>query len=157
MVQANEFDNAIDTFVAQVLGKLDAGGIKETNLEAIWDSLLEDRANQERTLFRKFEALLGKDPNEADKEIVAQLIEDFEIAGKNAMAEIAAAGVDTNAAGTATELSNLARHAGESAVQRRRPARSSAPAGASHSRGGVETWRAGGQTPSPTRTFRYSD
>ena len=82
VVQANEFDNAIDTFVAQVLGKLDAGGIKETNLEAIWDFSLEDRANQERTLFRKFEALLGKDPNEADKEIVAQLIEDFEIAWK---------------------------------------------------------------------------
>ncbi|MGO9460670.1 MAG: ImmA/IrrE family metallo-endopeptidase [Rhodomicrobium sp.] len=114
VIQANEFDNAVDTFVTQVLGKLSVDSVRETNLEAIWDSLLADRADSECTLFRKFEALLGSDPGEADERIVNRLIEDSKSLGKDAMAEIAAAAVDPNAVGTATELSNLAHHAGES-------------------------------------------
>lgn len=107
VVRARDFDEAVDAFTEQVRGRLDLNKIRDTNLHAIWDDLLSDRADPNATLFRKFEALLGKDPGEADPEIVNGLIEDAAKLGKSAMAEIAA-----NEVVTAAELTKFAQTAG---------------------------------------------
>ena len=107
VVQASDLDETVDAFVEQVRERLAAEDVKSTNLDAIWNDLLADRADCDATLFRKFEALLGKDPDEADPNIVNSLIEDSKRVGKNAMAEIAA-----TAFITAEKLATLARSSG---------------------------------------------
>ena len=69
-VPAIEFDTATGHFIEQVLAKLSDDHIEETNLSRIWAELREERANPEISLFRKFEALLGADPGEADADAV---------------------------------------------------------------------------------------
>ena len=78
VIQAKEFDNSIDLFVQQVLARLNASEIRDTNLEQIWNDLISERADAKATLFRKFEALLGYDPGEADELVVKRLIETAE-------------------------------------------------------------------------------
>ena len=102
-IEAKEFDEAVDAFIEQVRGRLAAEQIKATNLDAIWNDLLADRDDPKRCLFRKFEALLGKDPDEADPDSVHSLIQDAQHLGANAMAEIAA-----NTFMTAAELTQFA-------------------------------------------------
>ena len=110
VVQANELDEAVDAFVEQVRERLAAEKVESTNLDAVWNDLLADRANPDATLFRKFEALLGKDPDEADPAEIDSLIEDSKHLGQNAMAEIAASSFTT-----AASLAELAHSAGAQA------------------------------------------
>jgi hypothetical protein len=107
VVSAREFDAAVDDFVNQVVGKLIADRVENTNLATIWNDLLIEREDSDAALFRKFEALLGHDPDEADPEVIQRLIEDSKSLGEQAMAEIAA-----NKLFTAAELRTLAQRAG---------------------------------------------
>ena len=115
VVQANEFDNAIDAFVSQVLGRLEAFDITDTNLNRVWGDLLSERSDPDCTVFRKFEALLGFDPGDADPNVINRLISESKELGKGAMEEIAAANDEHAFLDTAKKLSDLAKSAGTSA------------------------------------------
>ncbi len=115
VVQANEFDGAIDAFLIRVLGKLEADRVVDTNFQHIWGELVEDRADPKRALFRKFEALLGADPGEADPDVVNRLIEDRKHLGGDAMEEIAASDGTQNTVTTSEEFAELARTNGTAA------------------------------------------
>lgn len=83
------FERAIDAFINQVLARLDAVGLRETSLHAIWRDIQEERLNQQFAAYRKIEALLGFDPDEAPEPLVAHLLSMAQQAGDAAMAEIA--------------------------------------------------------------------
>lgn len=93
VLQAVEFDNAIDDFVRHVLARLIANGLRDTNLENIWNDLIEERASADAALYRKLEALLGKDPGEGDERVIKRIIEDSQKLGEKAAEELAASGI----------------------------------------------------------------
>lgn len=115
VIQSKEFDNSIDLFVQQVLARLNASEIRDTNLEQIWNDLISERADAKATLFRKFEALLGYDPGEADELVVKRLIEDSQKLGERATEEIAAADFERNDEGPAKQIYDIAKSSGFSA------------------------------------------
>src|SRR5205823_1908082 len=73
IILAAEFEAAVDTFVEQVRGQLRAEGIASTNLETIWSELQDERKTAEIAIRRKFEALLGCDPDDVDEAIIERL------------------------------------------------------------------------------------
>ena len=92
VLPARVFENALDLFVDQVTGQLDAEGIVGSNLQQLRADLRGEQRNQEVGLERKMEALLGFDPDEAPDGAVAQLIADSVAIGPSAAAELAAEG-----------------------------------------------------------------
>lgn len=92
VVPAADFEEAIDAFVEQVRGQLDAEGVRGTNLDAVWREVLTERSDPQTALRRKLEALLGRDPGEADEAQVERFIADGEVLGPAAVAELSAAG-----------------------------------------------------------------
>jgi hypothetical protein len=90
VVGALQFENAIDEFIEQVRGQLLAERLNETNLEKIWAELNEERRSTEATQRRKLEALLGFDPDEANKELLDRLVFESRDLGAEASNEIAA-------------------------------------------------------------------
>lgn len=108
VVRARAFEGAVDSFIDQVRGQLRAEGIPDTNLDHIWDDVLAERVDPARTSYRRFEALLGLDPDEAEHAVIEALIADSETLGEEAMSELAANKVRGGGILTAAELSEAA-------------------------------------------------
>jgi hypothetical protein len=112
IVSAAEFEAAIDMFIEQVRGQLREERVHNTNLEAIWGELQDERKSPGISERRKFEALLGSDPDGIDDSVIERLIADSKELGQSGMEELAA---DRNADGspaTSDEVKQLANSAG---------------------------------------------
>lgn len=89
VIPLNSFEAAADDFVDRVLCQLDVHGLRESELETIWQELSAERADPELVRYRRTEALLGCDPDEATPEIIEAVLRDAETLGQGAMAEVA--------------------------------------------------------------------
>jgi hypothetical protein len=112
VVPSSLFEEAVDAFIPQILGRLPDAGIGETNLDRVWRDVLEERSNPDTALRRKFEALLGCDADEADEAEVERLIADAEALGEGAMNEVAADYPHGGELLTADALRDIASHHG---------------------------------------------
>ena len=118
VVPSSSFETSVDEFLGQILERLDAMSVKGSELEQLWKQLCEERADAGHARFRKLEALLGLDPDEASSEIITQLVNDQQTLGMNAVDELAAdagadAGADlTGSVQSAITLSEMAQSVG---------------------------------------------
>jgi hypothetical protein len=108
ILQAPIFEAGADSFVDQVLQRLDAEDVRGTNLEAVWSAVADERRTPELAATRKLEALLGQEPDESNPAIVKQLIEDAIELSVAAVEEIAAAHSPTGKVATAAQLREIA-------------------------------------------------
>jgi hypothetical protein len=118
VVPSREFEWAVDAFIGQVLGQLDAEGLRETNLSRLWSDLQAERHDPELGRRRKLEALLGHDPNEADPAIIDRLIVDGRDLGEKAAEELAAGGALGTIVPTIDDLTHRADKSGYAAAPR---------------------------------------
>jgi hypothetical protein len=89
VVPVAEFERAVDEFVQSVLARLEASGLRGTDLAALWTELAEERADPAARAARRLEALLGFDPDDCPDDLLARF-EAFGAAnGKGALDEIA--------------------------------------------------------------------
>ncbi|MBF0271639.1 MAG: hypothetical protein HQL98_06230 [Magnetococcales bacterium] len=82
---------AIESFVQTVLARLEVVGIQDTELHALWQELSNERRDPRIALYRKLEAGLGFDPDDAPEDIVDFFMGLSAEAGKAAVGELAAA------------------------------------------------------------------
>lgn len=106
IVPAGQLETAIDQFVAQVLEKLQAENLLESNLARLWSELLVERSDAVRSRFRKLEALLGYDAGEADVGTVSALLEDSKQLSEEGVGELA---LETPVGATPLNYADLAR------------------------------------------------
>ena len=106
-VSAESFEAEVDDFVERVLTRLDECALGGTDLATAWKELAAERADPESAAYRKVEAFLGRDVDEADPRQVERIILDGRTLGSAAMSEVAADGFHT-----ADELREEARSAG---------------------------------------------
>lgn len=142
-VPAGSLEAAIDGFVEDVLARL--GESRGANLHRLWDDLRAEREDPALARFRRFEARLGCDPDEADEGAILRHLEDAAELGEEALGEIAD---DAAFAGVAPGAMMSARDIREAAA---RDGFDADPAGAAALAdiaglprpGTVEAWRAG--------------
>lgn len=111
VVSSVTFEEAIDGFIAQVLGQLQAENIKGTNLNQIWSDLTCERQDPEQFRRRKLEAMLGEDPDMGDPAIIERLVRDAAELGERAVEELAAESGRGGELLTAADLHDLAQGA----------------------------------------------
>ncbi len=90
-IPANDFESAVDLFVACIMDRLRGEGIRGTNLQTLWDDLAFERKDPESARYRRIEAMLGFDPDEAKEEMIEGYIRDKDQLGENSLEELAAA------------------------------------------------------------------
>ncbi|MDE2846569.1 MAG: hypothetical protein OXO51_07690 [Gemmatimonadota bacterium] len=90
IIQATTFEEGIDDFVTSVLTRLEECTCQDTDLHSMWSELSSERQDEEISLYRRFEAYLGFDPDEAEQVLVESLIEKGKAVGLDAMSEVAA-------------------------------------------------------------------
>ena len=115
-VPASDLEAAIDEFVPQMIHSTNNANLCGTNLHLLWQDLLHERQDQESSRYRKFEALLGRDPDELDSQQVELALGDSTVLGEKALEEIAVgsvSGVDgTSGMLSAAQIIEITEHAG---------------------------------------------
>lgn len=112
VISALDFERGVDDFVAQVIERLDAMGVRDSNLARIWRDVQEERRDPALGRRRKIEALMGVDPDESDPDVIERVLADAERLGLGAVEELAA---DVGSGGRAREVftaDQLIEHAG---------------------------------------------
>jgi hypothetical protein len=108
VIPASDFETEVDVFIEQVMERLRLAEVKESNLQTVWNGVLEERRSPEIARARKFEALLGSDPDEADPERLARMAVDAEDLSVPAIEELAAEHGQTRKLLTGDELRQIA-------------------------------------------------
>jgi hypothetical protein len=90
IVRAPIFEDALIGFVQSTLNQLDAKQLKDSNLAAIWQNVIEERTSSDVALRRKLEALLGYDVDEAAEDLIERLVQDTQKLGEAGVHELAA-------------------------------------------------------------------
>ncbi len=117
-IQASDFEGEVDRFIEQVIQRLESERIVNTNLVTLWTAVLEERRTPERARDRKLEALLGREPDESDPKILAQLVADADQLSIAAVEELAADSDPQGKVLTAKELKEIAKERGFDASPR---------------------------------------
>ena len=115
-VPAEELEDAIDGFVEDILVQLDGQELGVTNLHRLWAELKEERENMELARFRRLEAQLGCDPDEADEHAIQRHLRDAATLGEDALSEVAADtafhGLDPDSMISAEDIADIAETSG---------------------------------------------
>jgi hypothetical protein len=90
VVASSLFEAALDGFVGQMQGRLREANIMDSNLDRIWLDLRAERSDSDTARYRKFEALLGFDPDGGDPAVIERLLGEAKAVGDDGMEEIAA-------------------------------------------------------------------
>ena len=90
IISAKTFEEGIDEFMSSVLTRLETCTCRDSDLHSIWSELNSERQDEEVSLYRRFEAYLGYNPDEADPALIECLIKDGAAVGLDAMSEVAA-------------------------------------------------------------------
>jgi hypothetical protein len=83
------FEQTLDEFMAHVLARLDAVGVRHTTLHDLWHEILEERYDADLAAYRRLEAMLGFDPDECPEELYQRFVDLIPRAGAAAIAELA--------------------------------------------------------------------
>ena len=90
MLPVGSLEAAVDGFVGDVLARLEGSGIGGTNLHRLWNELRAEREDADVARFRRLEARLGCDPDEADEDTIRLRLDDAAVLGEEALGEVAA-------------------------------------------------------------------
>ncbi|ATJ84471.1 ImmA/IrrE family metallo-endopeptidase [Halomonas beimenensis] len=90
-VPAEAFEQGIDKFMSKVTTHLLHSKYRE-DVAKLWDEIIEERNDTNLSTWRRLEALLGYDPDQAPDEIISSLINRFNELGKESINEVAAEG-----------------------------------------------------------------
>ena len=90
VMPAADLEAGIEEFIWQVLERLDSEKVPDTNLAHIWHDVQRERSEPALAMRRKFEAMLGLDPDEADTAMLDQMLADARLIGAGAEQELAA-------------------------------------------------------------------
>lgn len=111
-ISAAEFEAGIERFIEQVLGQLEAEGLRNTNLHSIWDDIGLERRDGEMSRYRQIEAMLGNDADDGPGDLIRQLLGDESRIGVTGIRELAAEIAKSGSMLAAAELIDLAHRSG---------------------------------------------
>jgi hypothetical protein len=118
ILPSTQFEAAVDAFIPRILGRLRDQGVGDSNLDRIWRDVLAEREDRELFKRRKLEALMGKDPDDADHAALERLVIEADALGEQAVDELAADHAGGGALLTADILKQIAEESGFAASPR---------------------------------------
>lgn len=99
-IPSKSFERAVDHFVSLVVARLETIGIRDSQLQILWNEVKEEQGDRDTVEHRRFEAQLGFEPDEAPESLLNDLIALGNKVGEGAILEVAPAcsGVDPRTA-----------------------------------------------------------
>lgn len=98
VLPSSEFETEVDQFIGQVLERLEACGVRDSNLSTLWKELTLERWDNEIARVRKVEALFGLQPDQLDDATREAFLKREGEYGEGAIDELAADQGNTHSA-----------------------------------------------------------
>jgi hypothetical protein len=111
-VPLKQFESTIEGFISLTLSRLDSVGLPAPDLAGVWEEVQRERSDPDACIYRRLEARLGFDPDEAPQDAVQRLLRLTAEAGEAAVAEIAPACAGTDAEQAVADVVKLAQSPG---------------------------------------------
>lgn len=83
-----EFEKIAKKFIGSVINRLDSMGIPNTSLHGLWEEIQDELADTYSTKYRRFEAILGFDPDDCPSSIVEDVLSLAEDIGDDSLSEL---------------------------------------------------------------------
>lgn len=90
-ISPDDFESEVIQFIENVINRLDCVNIVESDLHSLWDNVKAERANKTEANYRRLEAQLGFEPDEAPDPVINRLTTLELRVGRDAVAEVAPA------------------------------------------------------------------
>ena len=90
-LKASSFETGVDQFVDRVIDRLSNTRVNDKELFELWQEVLKERRDPSVAAYRKLEAMLGFDPDEAPENLLDGLLSAEKTIGRGAVEEISAA------------------------------------------------------------------
>ena len=90
ILPAQIFEQSVDEFIGSVLDRLHTCSLGDTDIHSTWKDLIIEREDPELSLYRRLEAYLGYDPDEAPSELIGRLVTEGNSLGLQAVSEVVA-------------------------------------------------------------------
>lgn len=87
-IRLQDFQQAVDGFIALVLERLDVCSCQGTDLANLWQLIQEERADPDNSLYCRLEAKLGYDPGECPEELMDKALTLGQKMGEAALFEL---------------------------------------------------------------------
>ena len=88
-VSLASFEASVEQFVMEVIGRLESLKVNYNQIKELWKTITEERNNPELKAYRKIEALMGYDPDDAEEELMQFAMEKVEEIGYGSLEELA--------------------------------------------------------------------
>ena len=90
-ISMNSFEQGIESFVNSTVERLSKTAKAYTDLAELWADVASERADPQTIEWRKMEACLGYDPDEAPVHLLENLLHQYDVYGTSTIQELAAA------------------------------------------------------------------
>lgn len=111
-ISSKSFERAIDQFISLVVARLETVGIRDSDLQRLWQEVKDEQGNPDAVAQRRFEAQLGCEPDEAPESVLNDLIALAATVGEAAISEVAPACSGENPKAALQKVVELAETAG---------------------------------------------
>ena len=91
LTTSKAFERAVDGFISLVVARLDAVGIRDSELHRLWQEVKDERSDPNVAEYRRIEARLGFESDEAPEKLVDELTRLMPELGRDAVSEVAPA------------------------------------------------------------------
>jgi hypothetical protein len=106
------FERAVDEFVAFVIARLNGVHVRDSELQRLWQELKDERSDPDVAEYRRIEARLGFDPDDAPEKLVDELTRLMPELGRDAISEVAPACAGKDPEATLHKIINIASSSG---------------------------------------------
>ena len=89
-IPVRDFERGVEDFINATIARLSSLNNHQTELNALWNEVLDERRDPEMSERRRLEASMGYDPDEAPAPLLDNLLERMRLYGKDAIQEVAA-------------------------------------------------------------------
>jgi hypothetical protein len=112
LISSSDFERAVDDFISLVVARLDAVGVRDSELHRVWQEIKDERSNPGASEYRRIEARLGFEPDEAPENLVNELTSLMSELGRDAVSEVAPACAGKDPEATFRKIINIADSSG---------------------------------------------
>ncbi len=88
-VSLSSFANSIDTFISETVERLNSLGRKQNTILELWEIVRNERFDPKKEAYRKIEAMMGFDPDEASEIIMRFALDRYDEIGRSSLEELA--------------------------------------------------------------------
>jgi len=110
-ITLSSFENALDAYISQTIDRLNSLGANGSSVKELWEIIKEEREDLSMSAYRRIEAIMGYDPDDASDVIMEYALEKYDKIGHSSLEELAIC-YGKYSEGSINDIEDFVKHSG---------------------------------------------